>query len=374
MLVLACASMMTSAMAQLSLVKEVDKMAGGNNLQQLTTAFEKIQPALTDAESANDAFTWFTAGKLALKLYDQMQAAKLTNQTVDDELMGKALLSGFDYLQKALPLDSVKETNKDGSLKLDKTGLPKVKTKYSKDILPLLSTHMNDVGKLADEHLNVNNFEKAAEAYTYYLNLLESPLAKAQYNVDDQLLAPILFCIGYSQYQTKDFANAYNNLTAAADKGYTENQIDAFKTSALANIVQAKLDAKDYDAANKFIDDALVVTPNSAILYDMKGFTAELEKDDADAALPFYKKAAELDENYAQGFFDTGRCLYLKADKIIEKNPDLKTSELAKMLVPIYKEALPYLQKAIALDENKKGQTQRIIDDINYKMELMDAK
>ena len=48
-LLLACASMMTtSAMAQMSLVKEVAKAAGSNKVEELQGALQAIQPALNN--------------------------------------------------------------------------------------------------------------------------------------------------------------------------------------------------------------------------------------------------------------------------------------------------------------------------------------
>ena len=154
-LLLACASMMaTSAMAQMSLVKEVAKAAGSNKVEELQSALQAIQPALNNPESIKDAQTWFVAGKAAFGLFDQLQAHKQLGQEVDATLMGKVLMDGFSYLQTALPLDSVKEMNKDGSFKLDSNGHVKVKTKYSKDINAMLAGHINDVYAFAGDCIN----------------------------------------------------------------------------------------------------------------------------------------------------------------------------------------------------------------------------
>jgi len=69
--------------------------------------------------------------------------------------------------------------------------------------------------------------------------------------------------------------------------------------------------------ANNFIDNALKGDPMNGTLHDIKGFTVELQNG-VDAALPFYRKATEVDPTYANAFFDVGRCLYLQAQKIID--------------------------------------------------------
>ena len=70
-------------------------------------------------------------------------------------------------------------------------------------------------------------------------------------------------------------------------------------------------------------------------LHDIKGFTTEL-KDGVDAALPFYRKATEVDPDYANAFFDVGRCLYLQAQKIIDDNPTATNKDLVPKVNPAH--------------------------------------
>ena len=374
-LLLACASMMaSSAMAQMSLVKEVAKVAGSNKVEELQTALSKIQPALTNSETARDAQTWFVAGKAAFGLFDQMQAHKQLGQEVDAALMGKTLMDGFNYLQTALPLDSVKETNKDGSFKLDKEGNPKVKTKYSKDINTLLSGHINDVYSFAGECINEQKYDMASQAYNYFFNLMDKDFAKsAGIKLSAEDLAMTKFFQGFAQYYSKDFVNSYKNLTTAIKGGYNENNVNLYQTSAMANVIQGLVDAKDFSGAMRFLDDALVTTPDNSMIYDMKGFVAEQDKG-TDAALPFYQKSVELDPNNADANYNLGRMYYNQASKIIVDNPTATTSQLVPMLQPIYEKALPYLKKAGEIDPEKGKDAKRLIDDIDYKYEQMGLK
>ena len=84
----------SSAMAQMSLVKEAEKFVGSNNPAELATALEKLEPALENPESMDKAQTWYTAGRLAFKLFDQMQAMKAVGQDggmINNDMMGEAL-------------------------------------------------------------------------------------------------------------------------------------------------------------------------------------------------------------------------------------------------------------------------------------------
>ena len=362
------------ASAQMSLVKDLAKKATSGNPMDLAAVLEQIEPALTNPESANDVLTWFTAGKAAFGMYDELYKAKLLGQPIEDDMMAAALMGGYEYFQKALPLDTIVEVDKKtGAPKLNSDGTKKVKTKYSKDIIGALTSHLGDIANVGNIFLQGSNWEGAAAAFGNYADLASSAFAVAQgVSAPEDVLGEVRFYQGYSLYQIQDFANAYEALTKARKLGYTDNNIVDFQTSSLANMVQGMLDNNEYQKASDFIDNALLADPMNGTLHDIKGFTTEL-KDGVDAALPFYRKAAEVDPNYANAFFDVGRCLYLQAQKIIDDNPNATNKELVPKLKPIYDEAIPFLEKATQLnpDDNK---AKNVLDDILWKFEVMGVK
>ena len=380
-LLLACASMMAvSAMAQVSVVKEAAKLVNSDDPDNLMKAITMLEPAMQNPETANDAQTWFLAGKAAFSFYDkvsimkQMAEGQGKESPVPADMLAELLMGGFDYLQKALPLDSVKETNKDGSFKLDKNGNPKIKTKYSKDITDILGAHIPDVLTFANDCINKQNYSAAAKAYTAFFDLLDTDFARASgRQLSPEEFAEMKFFQGFAQYYSKDFVNCYKNVSTAVAGGYTDNNALEYKSSALANIIQEKIDAKDFAAAYDFIDNAITAEPGSSLLYDMKGFIVEVDKG-TEAATPIYRKAVELDGSNADANYNLGRMLYNKANDLIMANPDATTAQMVPLLQPIYEEALPYLRKAAELDENKASQVKYITDDIDYKYEQMGLK
>ena len=362
-----------SASAQMSLVKDLAKKATSGNVMEMATVLDQIEPAFTNPESANDVLTWYTAGKAAFGIYDEMYKMKIMQQPVDDKMMNQALSAGFEYFQKALPLDSVVELDKAGAPKLNKDGSKKVKTKYSKEIISALTAHMGDIANAGNVYLGASDWENAAHAFGNYADIASSPFAIANgVAAADSTLSQVRFFQGYSQYQIKDYADAYENFTKARKLGYTDNNIVDFQTSSLANMVQGMLDNNEYDKAYNFIDNALSADPNNGTLHDIKGFTVEL-KDGVDAALPFYRKATEVDPTYANGFFDVGRCLYLQAQKIIDENPNATNSQLIPKIKPIYDDAIPFLKKASELNPDD-TKAKNVLDDILYKFEVMGVK
>jgi tetratricopeptide (TPR) repeat protein len=369
-LFVAAIMMALGASAQMSLVKDLAKKAASSDPMVLASVLEQIEPALTNPESAGDVLTWYTAGKAAFAIYDEMLKAKIMQQPVDDNDMAAALTSAYAFYQKALPLDSVVEMDKNGMPKLNKDGSKKIKTKYSKEIIAALTSHLGDIANVGNIFLQNSDWSNAAEAFGNYADLASSPFAIEQgVAATDDVLSEVRFYQGYSQYQIQDFANAYESLSKARKLGYTDNNIVDFQTSALANMVQDMLDKEQYDQAYAFIDNALRNDPQNGILHDIKGFTTEL-KEGVDAALPFYRKAAEVDPTYANAFFDVGRCLYLQAQKIIDDNPNATNKDLVPKIKPIYDEAIPFLKKAIELDENN-TKPKSVLDDILYKFEVM---
>jgi tetratricopeptide (TPR) repeat protein len=372
----AAAIMAFGASAQMSLVKDLAKKAGSGNPQAMMEVLQNIEPAFTNPESAKDVLTWYTAGKAAFGLYDELYKMKLMQQPVDDNMMNEILTNAYAFYMQALPLDSIVEMDKKtGMPKLNGDGSKKVKTKYSKEIIGSLTSHMGDVANAGNVYLQNSDWEHAADAFGNYADIASSEFAiKNGVAAADSTLSQVRFFQGYAQYQIKKFAEAYENFTKARKLGYTENNIVDFQTSSLANMVQGMLDNKEYDKANNFIDNALKADPMNGTLHDIKGFTTELVEG-IDAALPFYIKATEVDPDYANAFFDVGRCLYLQAQKIIDDNPSATNKELVPKIKPIYDKAIPFLQKAVELNTNPDDKkAKNVLDDILYKFEVMGVK
>ena len=369
----AAAIMAFGASAQMSLVKDLSKKVGSGKTQELMELIEQIQPALTNPESANDVLTWYTAGKAAFTAFDNMFGAQKMGQPVDENVMNQLLSAGYSYFFKALPLDTIVEMDKKtGMPKLNSDGTKKVKTKYSKDIIGMLTAHMGDIANAGNVYLQNSDWANAAEAFNTFADIASSDFAvKNGVAAADSTLSQVRFFQGYSEYQIQKFAEAYDSFSKARKLGYTENNIVDFQTSALANMVQSMLDKNEYDKANAFIDNALKGDPMNGTLHDIKGFTTELMSG-IDAALPFYIKATEVDPNYPNAFFDVGRCLYLQAQKIIDDNPTATNKDLVPKIKPIYDRAIPFLQKAIDLNPNPDDtKAQKVLDDILYKFEVL---
>lgn len=74
------------AYPQISLVKNLAKKVSSSNPMELIEVLKQIEPAFSILESANNVLTWYTAGKAAFNLYDEMYNAKILGMLDEDGL------------------------------------------------------------------------------------------------------------------------------------------------------------------------------------------------------------------------------------------------------------------------------------------------
>lgn len=127
---------------------------------------------------------------------------------------------------KSLHLDSVPELDKNGQPKLDKDGTQKYKTKYSKDIVGLISAHYNDFSNVASEFYNQKDFKKAFEAWDVFTTLPKTTfLGKSTPVVPDSVIGQVQFYQGIAAWQDNDNKKAIESFQKALFKnGYNKKK------------------------------------------------------------------------------------------------------------------------------------------------------
>ena len=397
-----CALTTVGAFAQKSVVDEVDHAIKGMS-PDFKAASAKIVPALTNDETKNDAKTWYLAGKANLGIYDNEFTKMQLQQKVDSLLMANSLLKAYDYFRTALPLDTVKQLDKQGNPKLNKDGSVKVKTKYSKDIVAALVGHHNDFSIAGNVLYNMKKYLDAAKCWEIYSKLPYSGVAKREeFVAPDSVIAQIDFYRGISLWQGEDLKGAVEAFATARQKGYTEKEAFDYAMNCYAGlndnngIVSVAKEAlplygdKDPQYLNILINDninngkfteakdmlnkAMSEKPNSAELQNLMGIVVEQMKETPNAdeeALVYFKKAVELDPTYAQGQFNAGRCIMKKAVAKQKEIDTLKGAAYQKAkteeLIPLFKEALPYVEKAYELDSSNSN-AKNILRNLYYQL------
>lgn len=396
-----CAIVSLGAFAQQATVKDVEKAIGGLNpdVNTLVDAANKIKSALTNAETKDDAKTWYVAGKANFAIYDKQQTAMMMKQPIDTALMGGSVVEGYKYFMAALPLDSVKQVEKDGSYKLEKDGSIKVKTKYSKEIVNTLVTRHEDFNRAGGLLYDSKRYKEAAEAWGIYSSLPYSGLAeRSKFVVADTILGMTAYYQGIALWQAGNVNDAVGAFANARKLGYKHKEAYDYALSCAAQakdnvaivaiaeeaykefggkdiqylnvLINDKLSKEEFDDAETLINDALKVDANNAELLNLKGLIVE-NKGNEDAALDEFKKAIEIDNTLAQGYFNAGRIVMKKVVAQQKAMETMNRSDYAKakeeVLIPLLKEALPYMERAYQLDDTN-ANAKRILSNIYYQL------
>ena len=394
-----------TAGAQQRVVAEVKKAIDGMTLtvDNIKAAANKLKPALTNEETKDKAETWYVAGRVQYRLYDKYMANRSIGKKVDLKAMGHALIDGYQHFDKSLKLDTIVETDKNGRPKVDrKTMRAKVKTKYSQDIVSRINAKMNDYNKVGGELYNLKDWEGAFQAWDIYCRLAQRQGGV----VPDTILGQTRYFQGITRWQQSENRQAADLFAQARSLGYKKKEAYDYALVCLsalydeAGIVQTAADAynvfgtadmqyirilinnhinkKEFKQANDLLDRAIAVSDSDAELHNLKGLVVE-QQDGLEAALPHFKRCVELAPDNAQAQFNVGRYYYNKAMAVAESHPNLSRKEFRKQVIPLYREAMSYFEKALEQDSNNE-EVRNALRNIYYrlgegrKLEALDRK
>lgn len=361
-----------SMSAQMQVVKDVEHQLKGD-VTSYPKAIETLKPAFTNPESAEQAQTWYVAGKGAFDFVNNAQAMQRVTGEMNTPQAAQFVLDGYSYLQKALPLDTV----------VDAKG--KVKTKYSKDILKQMANNYDLTLSAGMWFYNdAHDYAKAAEAWELFFDLPNNPeLIKAGLKTQpDTIVGLYQFYTGCAYSLADNPAPALTSFLKAIDLGYNKKEAydyaitaatqmkDLEKAAAIAQtayevypensylgtMINNFLDKKEYDKASALLDPYIAKDPNNGQVYFLKGIIAD-QQNKTDEAKALYKKAIDLDANNANALFQYAYKLCQEADAIDQnEGANVSQAEYEKFCqektFPLYREAAGYLEKAYELNEN----------------------
>lgn len=398
-LLLACAVIATGAVAQKRLVDEVKSEINdmGANSTSLKKSIDKIKPALTNDETKNDPQAWFIAGKANFNYYDKSVGERAIGKQIDEKAMANALLEGYDYLMTSYKLDSVPELQKDGTPKIDKkTGAVKFKTKYRKDITSAIGGHVNDFMQAGNALYDAKDYKGAAKCWGLYCDFENAEfLGKNRPEMADTIIAQMRFYQGIAAWQGEDLQGASEAFEAARKKGRLDKETFDYSMSVAASIpnndeavvalakealplhgktdntyarviVNDLINKEKYDEANTVMDQIIADNPSNAECLDLKGVLLE-QQGKEDEAIQCFEKAVAAQDDYAKGYFDLGRMWFNKAIKAAEENENLSGAKLAEVTDPLYRKAMPYLEKSYKLDPTN-NDCKRALTNIYYQL------
>lgn len=359
-----------------------------------------IETAMQDPGTNRLAKTWYLGGKNGFQTFQTGYEQFMVGAKPDLVYMSNSLLNGYDYYMKALSLDTI----------IDDKG--KIKTKYSKDIVKALaasSQQFNDAGVWLYE---ANDMKGAYKAWNIMMSLphLEILGKAAPAEMPDSAQATTYYNMGIFAYQSEMKREALDAFMKAAEKGYGETAYDnalamaneledieaieriateAFqkfgKQTYIGSLVNIYVKRGEYEKALTMINKALESSPNSAILYCVKGVLVENRTNDEnmdaaekartnEEAIGYYKRATELDPNNGEAHYHFGRMIANKAYMLGDSDEAAKmsTSEFNvfrdEQIVPLFRQAAEQLEQAIAIDPEQNRQAFTILKNIYYNL------
>lgn len=373
--------------AQEQVLKDAERaLKGGQTPAQV---IEIITPAFSDPATANNARTYFIPGKAFYKDYDELYALKQFNKLPEngDAAMVNDILEGYNYFVKALPLDSVTDAK------------GKVKTKYSKDIVSTVAGHFTDYNAAALVAWDLKDYKKAYDAWEIFLTMPSSPVFGPKINnvPADTVMAEVRFNQALAAWQADDLQKSLDAFMKAKAAGYNKKQLfdyaiavasglkneDAIYALAseaeplygkedpnyLGFIINHYLQSQDFEKAFTTIDQAIAANPDNAQYYVVKGILYDNQKKPAEAKAMF-EKAISIDPENSMALYNYGRSLCEEAYTLSDSAPT-SPAESEKFynekIVPLFKQAADYLEKAWNIDNNNTDAL-RYLENVYYNL------
>ena len=356
-------------------------------------AFNKFKPALTHEETCNHPGTWALANRMMVELFDKYEDNRRVGKKVDIKAMGHALLDAYDYGLKSLALDTIPVLDKKGNPVIDKkTKRPKVKTRFSKEVIGRLLDYHDNYRIIGSELYNVKDWDGAYKAWDDYCQMA-ARTDNPRWIKPDSIVAEVRYYQGIAAWQRADTIDAVRLFSIARHSGYKHKEAYDYALVCLSDLgneaevvklaweaflkfgtsdpqyirilINDYLSKEDFSGANDLIDDALEAKPNDDELLNLKGLIIE-NQEDIYQAFPYYQRCIELNDSNASGLFNVGRYFYNKAMET-RQNSMLTGKKLANLVNPIYREALPYLEKSYAINP-RNVDVRNALRDIYYKL------
>lgn len=389
-----------SMVAQKKAVDQASKMAGKPD--KIEEARTLIQGAMQNPETANDARTYYVAGQVEWKTYDNIKGINsLKGINTLDENMAEMLMNGYNNYLKALELDKVPDA-KGKSLK------------YTKDIINQIGGHDWDFYSAGVNFYNNKNYPAAYDMLYASADIPANPAMQGMTTlIPDSTRGQIYYLAGISAYSSKNndgtpkLNEALKAFKASADLNYNEPNIYLFQIACLDNLANgdSTLIKKYYpqkmqlarEGFEKFgvqqpnyigyiVDDyineqnnpqgaldylnaAIAKNPNVAKFMSMRGYIKLRMKDDK-GYLEDNLAAAAMPGADAEVLYDAARASYRYGQGMIG-GLGVGQAELSKRKAYIEKYIVPaqdLAMKAKQLDKNGafKAKIQKLLDDIDY--------
>ncbi len=350
-------------------IKNVRKAKARLNAEtpNFVEARDAIEPALSDSITKTMADTWFTAGKIYYKLFDQEQKKEWNGAKADGELMAKSLANCYDSFVIADSLDQM--PNDKG----------KVKPKFRKSITEMVKAMQNGFINSGSFYFKKQDYQSAIRMFEYYLDYPNLKFWTEEEKLGyqkDTMIDEIQYYCGASASQDGDSKTAIKYFTMLLDVYKPQedmyqfliyeygrlkdsvNLLEMYKMGVqkfpqnpfyARSLINVYLNKNDLAEALIWIDKAIEEDSVNATLWDVKGRIYESQKNLEEAERCFLK-AIEMDPDFEPALGNVGRIYYNRAVEELDRvnairDDKIYRREKAKMK-EVFEKPLPYMEKA----------------------------
>jgi len=346
----------------------------------LRSAQVDIEAAMKDPTTSEEAKTYYVAGKVYYKFYEEEERKCLdakekerlgmtVTQRCSQEVKDNYLVKAIDAFAKAALLDEL--PNEKG----------KVNLKYSKEIKKNLEQYSQYLIREGINNYSENEFKKAVALWAKYFEMPSYPILKtsgldkdstynqikyyavlAARNIPELKQQTIQYMEDLKKARYEElpmFQWLYEEYSAAGDtakfvktlqEGLRRFPTDKFMTG---NLINYYIYSNKVNEAIAYLDDAIKSDPKNSQYYAVKGNLLLNSKKDYDAAIAEYNKAKDLDPSNALALAGLGLIYVTKAEEISNNANDISdnkkyNAEMQRAKAE-FEKALPFLEKARTL-------------------------
>lgn len=391
-----CGLAVLCAGAQKATVDQAKKLAGKTD--KINEARALIQEAIQNPETANQALTYYTAGKIEWDAYDKQKAVQMASpDNVNPLDMSNELLQGLDYFVAVFPLDLVPNEKGEVKPKYVKELQKKIAEKhtdffdagavfYGEKMWPQAFVAFMNYGDLPDMDLLGNHKPQVPDttrALAYYYaglsawsgNQLDNAayaFAKARehnYTQPDAYIYEIATWQNIEQNDTTREKEAMNAIFDASKAGYEKFGME--QPIFLNNMVNSMLNSGRENESLQLANDAIGRYPDYAALYGLRAFVYD-RMGNSDASEADYRKAASMPNvdyetmlNAVKKIFRTGQ---EKWNEIELNDADIVAKKKA-VHTNYFEEAKKMAEKARTLTDDTSA-IDYLIESIDYQLSL----
>ena len=358
--------MTTVVFGQKKAVSDAERIAKDSK-PDFNEARTLIKGAMENAETKDDAKTWYVAGLIEDTQFSTENMKQILGQKPDEAVMYEALGNILPYFKESYRLDQL--PNEKG----------KVKPKYTKNIKGTLNANILYYLNGGAYFFDQRNYKRAHDFFEQYLEIADLPFMKGEKAAArDSNFMIVQFYAAIAAMQMDDPQQAIKDLNRAKGTDYRrfdvyqslcyvydqvlkdtvglektlEEGMKLFPDSSyfLNNMINVYISTKRNEQAMQLLNTAISKSPNNPQLYFALGSLYEVGLKDEAKAEEAYKKALDLDPENPSNIFSVGRLYFNQGVSLLDKANSLNDqnqykAEKAKAEAMLRK-ALPFFENA----------------------------